>query len=1068
MVEITIAGGVVGTTPTGITVKEITAPSGEVFTGPSRLAEFRRRLRRGQIRLRGGRSRVIITAKERATIRTSRAFRPAKVGSVKFEKLESKPVRLLFSASLSPKVRAIKVFETGADGLEGARRQRFENLKTDLAREKSRLDAQAVSIAREQANLSREIDAFNKDQERLQRLANNNLLQPGVAVKNKLKGERLNDAIKALNEKSNRISSNVSTFNEGVQSLNRTEQRANVKVGKTIELVKSKPTAFIAAAPPRPTVTIQPETFVRPTFGGEILFPDDTRRKAIQADILGIPQPITRVSRDIELGIQTGLESAVGVSFAAGQALLGITPQPVRRVAARALQPVTQRLLGDLTVEQARERVVPTTAAILEIGTLALPGGVGVARRVQAAAAFGDPFDLAAGVAVGGVTRLAKSGSQFLKLIGGTGDAGRLIRFGEKAIGKGLLPAFIGAQAIVTGAELRGAIEEPEEIRRIGRETAGGLGAFLVGAQIGGLAGEQLFVPLEASLARQTALKQLKPGEQKTFEKFFDLAKQIDKVKITPKSFNLATERLTKREAQVVTKFLKENTNVLVFGSASIVPQLPKNIARTIKPKDIDLSARDFEGVAERIAASLRASGSKRVSLIKKASGTEITIDGKKAIEVKPRERLIANIGTVRGPLEFPFQSFTKTADGVSILKLGPQAKRQAIGGALEQPQLREKDLIRLERIAGILTPQQAAALRKGPKISLRERADREFRALIGDTRGELLPTPRPVEKLKLLDDLIITEARLPGVKPSVGRRPRGQLESLLGFKAETTIFPFPSKLPVKQVGSALGPADFSRLIEFKPTGPSALPTRTVIDSIVGIVPTPNELLFGPSRLPPPRRITPPVTLLPPVTTLDIFSFLPPPIRPVSRLPPPSRLPPVPPLDPVIFDPGIPKEPGIIPPPGLPTFDILLGTAPRKRLPFDVFIKTKVAGKRKFRRANRKPLSRSSALGFGSDFVDRGVERSFFIQPSTQKGKARIIAEFENAFNPFKFRSPKRRSKLPKESFVERTGFAIDTIGELRGITFKGLAALERRRAVRGILRTRRRKRKPKTKRRKR
>ena len=155
-----------------------------------------------------------------------------------------------------------------------------------------------------------------------------------------------------------------------------------------------------------------------------------------------------------------------------------------------------------------------------------------------------------------------------------------------------------------------------------------------------------------------------------------------------------------------------------------------------------------------------------------------------------------------------------------------------------------------------------------------------------------------------------------------------------------------------------------------------------------------------------------------------------------------------------------PRIPPILPPLPFPTFDSLLGRPIPRRQGFRVRVKS---GKT-FRTITKKPLTQGSALGLGSSFVDRGVERTFDIFPV--KGKPKSVPSLENAFNPFKFRRPKGKTKLPRQAFVERSAFAIDTPEELAGITFKGLIERERRRGVRNILRVpRKRKRKVKRRR---
>ncbi|KKN48617.1 hypothetical protein LCGC14_0651160 [marine sediment metagenome] len=108
--------------------------------------------------------------------------------------------------------------------------------------------------------------------------------------------------------------------------------------------------------------------------------------------------------------------------------------------------------------------------------------------------------------------------------------------------------------------------------------------------------------------------------------------------------------------------------------------------------------------------------------------------------------------------------------------------------------------------------------------------------------------------------------------------------------------------------------------------------------------------------------------------------------------------------------------------PGGPGFDVLVREK-GKDIEFDT--------KRSF------PSQRANNIG--ADIVDNSAAASFRIRRSKQP----IDSVFDD--NTFllrdKFKSPSKKSKLPPNQLVEKKTFRIDTPGELRGITAKGLIA---------------------------
>ena len=141
------------------------------------------------------------------------------------------------------------------------------------------------------------------------------------------------------------------------------------------------------------------------------------------------------------------------------------------------------------------------------------------------------------------------------------------------------------------------------------------------------------------------------------------------------------------------------------------------------------------------------------------------------------------------------------------------------------------------------------------------------------------------------------------------------------------------------------------------------------------------------------------------------------------------------------------RIPIILPPAEFQEPEIFVPTTGRKG-GFNVFIRRR--GKNV--KVNKVPLSEGSAQGLGLLLKDHSARRSGFIRKS--KGRARKVPDLEFVANnlSFKFRRPKGKTKLARDSFVEKTQFAIDTPQELQGITLKGRIASERNRAIRKVL----------------
>ncbi len=111
--------------------------------------------------------------------------------------------------------------------------------------------------------------------------------------------------------------------------------------------------------------------------------------------------------------------------------------------------------------------------------------------------------------------------------------------------------------------------------------------------------------------------------------------------------------------------------------------------------------------------------------------------------------------------------------------------------------------------------------------------------------------------------------------------------------------------------------------------------------------------------------------------------------------------------------------------------------SPAQQQGHNVFVKSKG----KFLKVNPKPVSKSDAIQAGATIVDNSAAATFVVRKAEGRAKQRFVGNlFPTNLN--KYRRPSKRGKLPKgNTFVENNAFRIDTIGELQGITAKGLIA---------------------------
>ena len=128
-------------------------------------------------------------------------------------------------------------------------------------------------------------------------------------------------------------------------------------------------------------------------------------------------------------------------------------------------------------------------------------------------------------------------------------------------------------------------------------------------------------------------------------------------------------------------------------------------------------------------------------------------------------------------------------------------------------------------------------------------------------------------------------------------------------------------------------------------------------------------------------------------------------------------------------EPRIKKPTPVIPPPRRPRLPRPMRFGKPVRA-FDVFVKKRG----RYVKVNVKPLTQKSALGKGVQVTKGTATRSFFIKPTKGKATAKTFG-----FDIYKTLKKMYRSPKSGKGYVEKTKYAIDSPGELKEITYKGL-----------------------------
>ncbi len=107
---------------------------------------------------------------------------------------------------------------------------------------------------------------------------------------------------------------------------------------------------------------------------------------------------------------------------------------------------------------------------------------------------------------------------------------------------------------------------------------------------------------------------------------------------------------------------------------------------------------------------------------------------------------------------------------------------------------------------------------------------------------------------------------------------------------------------------------------------------------------------------------------------------------------------------------------------------------------FNVFAKSRG----KFVKLNTQPLSKAGAKRLGSKVVDNTLSRTFKLKPTGRKKK---LGKAKGTFKAQKFRPKIRKGKKVgvKHTFIEKSRFAIDSVGEKKKLSVKRFLAQQRK-----------------------
>lgn len=638
------------------------------------------------------------------------------------------------------------------------------------------------------------------------------------------------------------------------------------------------------------------------------------------------------------------------------------------------------------------------------------------------------------GVVLGGATKvIAKTGAliplKLNKLFGGgkatltkTGInySSRIAKVTDKAVkatGKYGVPLASSGLLAVGGIESLKAAREGNKYKaqEIERQLFAGIGGIKLGGIAGDLVGNQLQRPIQKRIIFETGTQTLSGAKQKAFKEQFDYVYNVlPKKQTLVKEFKVNELEILKKlpkssRAKVAktTEKLLAKYQAQVIGSSTIVPQT--KLKKTPKGKigDVDV-AKSSKALADELVLNLNKvlpKGYSAKAYTKDFQGTtkypvSILKNGKRLADGKNLLEFV-NVGTSLQPTSrqfdlfenigiTPSRTFVKTKSGVRLLDIKSQAKAKLYGGYFGG---RSKDIVDLK---GIIKGTKSLPVKKSgfnfsfPKIKI-SKPGLNIKSSFG-----ILSSGKNV-KIKS-GEYYYSPVKSNNLFLSNYKAPKNDKKYYSANYEKTQPSVYTDYYMGKQSYSIPQNTSYTPTSNYDPKPSSYTPPKPNYD-----IPTKTDYVIKSDyKIPTNYKI--------PKTNYSVTGY---PKIPTNYIPT--------------------KYSG--------------STSKKNLIPSDnIFNKVDNRGSKKqgynveVKRQGKfvliaKDLPRNRAINFGVDEVDNTTARSFKIK----KGRKTKLMDVPQT-DLIKFRRPKGRTKLPTGTYVEKSTYNIDSVGEILGIPGKAKA----------------------------
>jgi len=713
------------------------------------------------------------------------------------------------------------------------------------------------------------------------------------------------------------------------------------------------------------------------------------------------------------------------------------------------------------------------------VGSVFLGGAVGTAVRVISVLGSKDPVSMALTMAMGGgfgiASKFVRGGSGVVKVLLGTGKAGKVWAVAEK-VGSMIIPAYFVVEGSRSVLDIGGTIvsKDASATKRLAIETGAGFSAFTIGAGVGEGIGGRFAKGFDTFILKRqfskVAAKQYGKNSKtykEAMEGFeFAFGKQSRYNPVLKPYDAKFVESISKepRAIRIVNKVLRENANEFVLlGSGGLVPQTSLKAPPRGKSGDIDANSltgpKGAEKFAKQLYNELRAGGysKKQVKYSVSSFAGEPKFHVKFRASGKGKWKELLNLASSRKTTFYqieqivntfdlpPQTAFRKDAFQIQMLNLRDQLRGKITGYATAG---REKDLI---DILAIVKAQKSTLTKAPPSL----------RAKANNLINQILKSKTREKQSSLLNSLkkVIKEIKLEAVKKVSKVIKKSKPVKIVKRIIKPTV-----KKPVRKV----------KTYKYKPPKKSGYAVYKVKYKSGGLkgyrykASPKKSSYYKPSKYKktvpykkpstykkPPYKKTPPYKKIPPYKKPPYKkppTYKTPPYKPPKKPPykPPSKPPYKPPYKPPKKPPYKPPtkppyKPPTRPPVLLPklSFQQNINRLTKLKVPVNLYVRKSVNGKVK-PVLIRKNMIPTQATALGRHITNTTPARTYFIRIA-KKGKMKRVLNTGRNVSSKRFRSPRGKSQLELGSRIEKSKWLLDTKGEKIGITGKGIVSSKRK-----------------------